>query len=242
MKRVLLVMLCVACASLLSPRSLEAQDDGASGVPQPELVTSSWMLTFSYDEPRTISIEQPDGSVKWYWYMTYEVLNDPRVLNNRRDTILFIPEIIVADDRGRIIHANRGVSPRVFNAIKELLGNNLLESPAQVPGNILPGEDFIKESVAIWPVSEEDVDEFSVFFGGLYGETCTVPHPVTGEPMTETVTDPRTGEPVLDRSGEPMTRPMILRRNRMLHFATPGTVQNPQRQSIELIEEADVMR
>lgn len=243
MKRILLVlMLCAAGVSLLTPRALVAQGEGGSGVPEPELVTSSWMLTFTYDTPRTIAIQNADGSVDWYWYMTYKVENDPRIRNNRREAILFIPEIIVADDRGEIQHANRGVGAGVFRAIKELLDNDLLLSPAQVPGNILPGDDYVRESVAIWPVSEEDVDEFSVFIGGIYGETCTIPHPVTGEPMTEVVTDPRTGEPRMGADGEPMTRPMLLRRNRMLHFATPGTVQNPQRQSIRLLEETDVMR
>ncbi|MEM9415561.1 MAG: hypothetical protein AAGA29_08805 [Planctomycetota bacterium] len=242
MKRILLAMLCAAGVSFSALTPVVAQDEDSSGIPEPELVTSSWMLTFTYETPRTIAIEMADGSTQWYWFMTYEVLNDPRIRNNNRESIFFNPDIIIADDRGGIIHANRNISPRVFPAIKELLRNELLESPAQVSGNMLPGEDFIKESVAIWPVSEDDVDEFSIFIAGIYGETCTVPHPVTGEPMTEPVTDPRTGEPVLNADGEPETRPILLRRNRMLRFVTPGTIRNPQRQSIRLEEEKDVMR
>ncbi|MFI4861269.1 MAG: hypothetical protein ACIAXF_11370 [Phycisphaerales bacterium JB063] len=242
MKRILLAMLLVAGCSFSTLTPVSAQEEKSSGVPEPELVTSSWMLTFTYDTPRTIAIEMPDGSTQWYWYMTYQVLNDPRIRNNNRESILFIPDIIIADDRGGIQHANRNISPRVFPAIKRLLRNDLLESPAQVPGNMLPGEDYIKESVAIWPVSEDDVDEFTVFIAGIYGETCTIPHPVTGEPMTEPVTNPRTGEPVLNADGEPETRPIYLRRNRMLRFSTPGTIRNPQRQSIRLEEETDVMR
>ncbi|XAL97990.1 hypothetical protein OT109_10310 [Phycisphaeraceae bacterium D3-23] len=242
MKRILVAMLFVAGLSFSAVTSVSAQDENESGAPEPELVTSSWMLTFTYETPRTIPIEMADGSTQWYWFMTYKVLNDPRIRNNNRESILFIPDIIIADDRGGIIHANRDISPRVFPAIKDLLRNDLLESPAQVSGNMLPGEDFIKESVAIWPVSDEDVDEFSIFIAGIYGETCTVPHPITGEPMTERVTHPRTGEPVMDANGEPETRPIYLRRNRMLRFVTPGTIRNPQRQSIRLEEETDVMR
>jgi hypothetical protein len=242
MKRFFLALLCAAGVALMSPGPLSAQDEPGSAVPEPELVTSSWMLTFAYDTPRTIAVEMGDGTVRWYWYMTYEVLNDPRIENNHRDPILFVPEIIIADDRGDIRYANRGINARVFPAIKRAVDNDLLLSPAQVSGNILPGEDFIREGVAIWPVSEDDVDEFTIFFGGLYGETAHLPHPVTGEPMTRAVKDPRTGEPVLDHNGDPVTRPILLRRTRMLHFATPGTDVNPQRQTIRLIEDADVMR
>jgi len=242
MKRLLFAMFCAAGTTFFAPTLGVAQDREAPAVPQPELVTSSWQLTFSHDEPRTIAIENADGTVEWYWFMTYRVLNDPRLENNNREAILFVPEIIIADDRGGILHANRGIDHRAFGQIKDLVRNNLLESPAEVPGNMLPGPDFVKESVAIWPVSDEDVDEFTIFFGGLYGETAHIPHPVTGEPMTEVLTHPRTGEPMLDHNDEPMTRPIILRRTRAITYATPGTVRNPQRQSIELIEETDVMR
>ena len=242
MKRILLAMVCAAGASFATLTPVIAQDDAPSAVPEPEVVTSSWMLTFTYDTPRTIPIQQADGSTKWYWYMTYAVLNDPRIDNNNRESILFIPDFVIADDRGGILRANRNISTRVFEAVKELTRNELLESPAQVPGNMLPGEDFIKESVAIWPVSQDDVDEFTIFISGIYGETTTVAHPLTGEPMTEEVTNPRTGEPVMNADGEPETRPIQLRRNRKLHFITPGTLRNPQRQSIRLEEETDVMR
>lgn len=242
MKRFFLALLCAVGVILMTPGLASAQDEPGSAVPEPELVTSSWMLTFTYDTPRTIAVEMADGTVRWYWYMTYKVLNDPRITNNRRETILFVPEIVVADDRGDIRYANRGINARVFPAIKRATDNDLLLSPAQVSGNILPGEDFAREGVAIWPFSEDDVDEFTIFFGGLYGETAYLPHPVTGEPMTRVVKDPRTGEPVLDEDGEPLTRPVLLRRTRMLSFATPGTNTNPQRQSIRRIEDEDVMR
>lgn len=243
MKRFFLAMICAAGVALMSPGLASAQqDEPGSGVPEPELVTSSWLLTFTYDTPRTIAVEMADGTIKWYWYMTYQVFNDPRVSSNHREPILFIPEIIIADDRGNIRHANRGVDARVFPEIKRATDNGLLLSPATVPGNILPGDDYIRESVAIWPVSEDDVDEFSIFVGGLYGETAHLPHPVTGEPMTRVLKNPRTGEPEVDANGDPVTRPVLLRRTRMLQFATPGTNNNPQRQSIRKLEDTDVMR
>ena len=241
MKRLFYVLCCVVGA-LLAASPLHAQAGAEPGVPEPELVTSSWALTFEHSTPDTVAIRQRDGTIQWYWYMTYKVFNDPRIHSNRGEPILFIPEIIVADDRGGIRHANRRVHPRVFRAVKRLTGNEFLESPAEVPGDILPGEDFITEGVAIWPVFEGDVDEFTLFFGGLYGESVHVSHPVTGEPMRQVINDPETGEPKVDADGDPVTRPVMLRRTRALRFATPGTVHNPQDQSISLIESKDVMR
>ena len=149
--------------------------ESAWAYPQPAIVSPSWSLEVEVAKPEAISIEDVDGSIRWFWYITYKVVNPTD------QDLLFIPEITVANDRGEIITAGENVPPTVFPAIKERLGNPLLLSPIQVVGKLLQGEDFAREGVAIWPAPEGDVDAFSVFIAGLNGETQTIANPLTGE-------------------------------------------------------------
>jgi len=183
----------------------------AQAYPEPALVTREWKLDFSYETPRPIAVQDVDGSTQWYWYMIYTVTN-----NSGRDRLL-IPEIVVATDTGRVITTGRNVPPSVFNAVKERHRNPLLESPAQVVGNILQGRDFAKTSVAIWPDYGDDVDRFSIFVAGLSGETASIAHPLTGDPI-------------------------LMRRTIMLEFSSPGNPATPQDQPIIFENRRDVMR
>jgi len=159
--------LCLVVFSALPPR--------AQAYPEPAIVSTSWSLDVTVRAPEAISIEDVDGSIRWFWYISYQVVNPTD------QDLLFIPEITVANDRGEIITAGENVPPTVFSAIKKRLGNPLLLSPIEVVGKLLQGEDFAREGVAIWPVAEGDVDAFSVFIAGLNGETQNVVNPLTGE-------------------------------------------------------------
>ncbi len=147
----------------------------ALAYPEPAIVSPSWSLLAEVQKPEAISIEDVDGSIRWFWYITYKVTNPTE------QDLLFIPEITIANDLGQIINAGENVPPTVFPAIKERLGNPLLLSPVEVVGKLLQGEDFAREGVAIWPAPEGDVDAFSVFFAGLNGETQNVSNPLTDE-------------------------------------------------------------
>ena len=179
--------------------------------PEPALVNPSWELDVTWEKPRTIGVEGLDGRTSWYWYLPY------KIVNQSKSEQLFVPETTIATDQGNIITAGKGVPPDVFPAIKQLLGNPLLEHPLQVSGRILIGEDHAKESVAIWPVFAGDVDEMSIFITGLSGETQTIKHPITGEDIP-------------------------LRKTCRLVYHTPGTGANPQRQSIKRRTKDWVMR
>jgi hypothetical protein len=146
-----------------------------SAYPEPAIVSPSWSLEAQVQAPEAISIEDVDGSIRWFWFITYKVVNPTE------QDLLFIPEITIANDNGQIINAGENVPPSVFPAIKARLGNPLLLSPVQIVGKLLQGEDFAREGVAIWPASEGDVDAFSVFIAGLNGETQNITNPATGE-------------------------------------------------------------
>lgn len=167
----LVLFVCVGlgvCGSALAPKT-------ASAYPEPAIVSPSWSLDVEVTAPEAISIEDVDGSIRWFWYITYKVVNPTD------EDLLFIPEITIANDLGEIITAGENVPPTVFPAIKERLGNPLLLSPVQVVGKLLQGEDFAREGVAIWPAAAGDVDAFSVFIAGLNGETQNIENPLTGE-------------------------------------------------------------
>jgi len=166
---VLIASVCLAAGwGLTTPKSTWAY-------PEPAIVSPSWSLEVEVAKPAAISIEDVDGSIRWFWYVTYKVVNPTD------EDLLFIPEITVANDLGQIITAGENVPPTVFPAVKERLGNPLLLSPVQVVGKLLQGEDFAREGVAIWPAPQGDVDAFSVFFAGLNGETQTIANPVSDE-------------------------------------------------------------
>lgn len=198
------LLLSLACiASLRVP--------GAAAFPEPAVVSPSWNLDFQAQAPRPTAYTDIDGNTSWYWYLPY------KVTNRTGADQLFIPEVIIYTDTGQILRAGQNVPSGLYPIIERHLNNPLLESPIEVVGKILQGDDYARESVAIWPAFEGDVDQFIVFFGGLSGETQTVHNPLTGEPV-------------------------LVRRTRMLTYRTPGNYPTPQNQPVIFEGEQEVMR
>lgn len=200
----------IACV-LAAAVALLTLHTAARAYEEPSVTSRSWQLEFTHDQPRTISVKLPDGSIQWFWYMAY------KVTNNTGEEQLFVPEFVIATDAGDIINAGQNVPAGVWPVVANKLNNKLIESPAQIVGKLLQGEDYARESVAIWPVPAHDVDEMSIFVGGISGETATTTNALTGESV-------------------------LVRRSRMITYATPGSSPNPQDQPVKLVEETDVMR
>lgn len=223
-------------AALLTGGAAHAQSAEAPGTfAEPSIVNPSWAFDLTVATPRPVSVEI-NGKTKWYWYLPY------KVVNNTGDDRLFIPEVTITNDQGEIFRGNRLTPPAVFPAVADLLDNSLLESPDDVTGTLLQGEDFAKESVVIWPVSTLDVDQFTVFIAGVDGETKPLISPSTGQPVMEPRIDPITGDAMTGPDGKPQMRPVMVSRNRAFTFATPGTTANPQNQPVKLIDSFEVMR
>lgn len=164
----------------------------ADGYPEPRIVTDSWQIDFQFDSPRVISVvTEPGQPPQTFWYLPYTVTNDSG------EDQMFIPDIRVLTNTGQVIRAGRDVPPNVFAAIKAEQRNKLLESPIEVIGRLLQGEDNAKDSVAIWPAADADVDAITITIKGLSGETTVVKNPETGKDI-------------------------VLRKTLMLQFATPG--------------------
>ena len=241
MKRLFPAMLCAAALfagpAFAQDEAAEAKENGdQSAIPQPDAVTHDWAFAFEHSTPDTIAIENPDGSVDWYWYMTY------KVTNHNEDELFFDPRIVIQSDNGDIVTANLGIPSTVFNEVRKLLEQPLLMSPVEVPGRVFKGENYARESAAIWKVSNDDIDQFKVFFGGIYGETKTITDPNTGEPIMVPIIDAISGKPKTDKDGNPLMQPLELHRTRMIHYTTPGTTESRQDPSIKLEEEKDILR
>lgn len=238
MKRLIPAVLCAATLSAVLTPVLALQDDAAPRdvVPKPDAVTQDWSFDFEYTTPDTIAIENADGSVAWYWYMTY------KVTNHDYDELFFDPRIVIQSDNGDIVTANLGIDATVFKEVRNLLKNPLLMSPVEVPGRVFKGENYARQSAIIWKVSDQDIDQFKVFVGGIYGETKIVTDPNTGEPIMVPVIDALTGKTVKDADGNDVMQPLQVKRTRLIHYKTPGTTESQQDPAIQLIEEKDVLR
>lgn len=238
-----LTMLMLTTAVLLTaPACVTAQDeaDEAAGTfAEPSIINPTWAFDLEVSTPNAIAVADTNGRVRWYWYAAYSVAN------NTGNDRLFIPEVVVLTADGDIVQANRRIPPTVYPAIADRLNNRLLESPNDVVGRLLQGDDFAKESVAIWPASLTDVDEFTLFFSGADGETKPLLSPKTGEPILQPALDPVTGDPVLDEAGNAVMSPIMVRRTRAYTYLTPGTPgvgANLREQTVQLVEEYEVMR
>lgn len=178
----------------------------AAAAPKPELVQRSWQFDFKADIPRAIAVKNLRGQYEWFWYVTYKVEN-----NTDRER-LFIPEIVISTDKGNVVSAGRGVPTRVFTAIKAQVGNRLLESPIDVVGRLLRGEDHAKESVAVWPAFKHNVDTVNIFVGGISGETKVVVTPDPADPSK--------------------TKEFVLQKTLQHDFDFPGAPLSPQDQEV----------
>jgi hypothetical protein len=179
--------------------------------PEPDVTDTTWRLDFEYNTPDAIALEDAQGNTRWYWYMPY------KVINNTGEKQLFVPDVVIADNTGRVVKAGANVPAGAFEKIKARLGNSLLRRPTAIAGPLLVGADYAKESVLIWPASKQDVDSFRVFIAGLSGETAVVENPRTGEDVQ-------------------------LQRTLMLEYHTPGDVKTPENQTIRFGREDWVMR
>ncbi len=143
----------------------------ARAYPTPASVPFRWQLDF---EPGELRLYE-DGANGAYWFFSYQVTN-----RTGRQQI-WAPLFTLFTDRGEIIASGRDVPATVLEDLIDLLGNELLERQNEVIGEILPGKEHAKEGLIIWPATELDVNEISLFIAGVSGETARVTNPITGE-------------------------------------------------------------
>lgn len=171
----------------------------AADPPEPSPYPVSWEITFDHKTPRRIVVNVPgSGGSKAYWYMPYTITNEGE------ESQVFIPQFDLLTEDGKVVRAGRNLPKRVFDAIRGRERNDLLLPPTRAGGELRPGVDQARDSVAVWEEPQRDMDTFRIFAGGLSGE------------FVELKDD--NGKQLVDSKGEPI----ILRKTLQLTYHTNG--------------------
>ncbi len=149
--------------------------------PRPAIVQrpGQWTMEVKYEQPQQMVMPGPGGESR-FWYMIVTVTN-----RTGQDAD-FYPKCDLLTDTFQIVPAGRGVTPAVFQAIKERHQGQypFLESLQRVGNRVLEGEDNAKDIAIIWQDFDTQALGFKVFISGLSNETAVIPHPVAVDAAT----------------------------------------------------------
>jgi len=157
--------------------------------PEPAPTPVAWEFAFRYLHPRLIEVRlAPDARPEAYWYLVYTAVNTSST------TQQFYPSFELVTEDLRVISTDTGISPLVFEAIRERhkLTHPYLVHPTKALGELRVGEDYARESVAIWRARDVQTNRFTIYIGGLSGEARILPNPAydPDRPETRTVLGP----------------------------------------------------
>jgi hypothetical protein len=195
-----------------------AEDAPVGSGPSPSPAPTTWEFDFTHEPPQRIEVLlEGDEAPTTYWYMLYTVRN-PGLRTQR-----FFPTFELVTDDLTVLHTDVGISPLVFNAIKERHRRThpYLVPPAEAIGPLKIGDDNAIESVAIWRADELTGNSFDVFVAGLSGETRIIPNPAydPDQPASTTIEDAQGNE----REISVNPRNFTLRKTLQLTFRLPGS-------------------
>ena len=180
----------------------------ARTAPKPSETSGQWLLETSFGDLHAITVQiAGDAAPRTFWCLRYTVTN------NTGDDRVFVPEFILYTDTGQVLRAGRKIPSAVFQAVKSLYNDPLLEDVSGMTGKLLQGQDNAKSGVAIWPDFDPDAGAMDVFVSGLSGETAQVilPKPVQ---VSE-----------IDSAGKPVSvvkDKIILSRTLQRHYTVQG--------------------
>ncbi len=184
----MLRLLAATVLFLAVPGSAAQESEPAVGVgPEPSPTPISWEFDFKYVPPRRIEVQLAGSDrPEVYWYMLYTVTNTSRT------TQRFYPTFELVTEGLQVIPTDMGISPIVFDAIRERhkITHKYLVHPTKAIGDLRMGDDYARESVAIWRASDLNVTEFKIYIAGLSGEACVMRNPAYNpdEPETKEIT------------------------------------------------------
>jgi hypothetical protein len=171
----------------------------AADYPEPSPYPTTWEITFDHKAPRRIVVDVPGHATpKAYWYMPYTVTNEGE------ETQTFYPQFDLLTEDGKLHRARNDVPRLVFDAIRGRERSQLMVPPTRAGGELRPGVDQARDSVAVWEEPAKDMGTFKIFVGGLSGE------------FAELKDDK--GQLLKDAKGEPL----IVRKTLQLTYGTNG--------------------
>ncbi len=171
--------------------------------PKPAISPKTWELKFRFQDPQKVSVFVPDRKEPMvYWYMLYSVENPTRQEHD------YLPQFDLVTDRLTTVRSELKVSPEAYRAIERRAGDPLLVTPEKAVGKLLSGKENSIHSVAIWRDFDPKAKAFTVFVGGLSGETAVMKNPAFDESKPE---------------GEENPRRFVLRKTLAVPYRLPGS-------------------
>lgn len=204
----------LAILSLIALVAAQMPSDAGEG-PLPSPVETSWQLKFEFvSTPMRVVV-----GGQTYWYILYRITN-PTPTAQR-----FFPLITVVTEDLAVVPTEVGVPVGVFQQIKQLHQRQFrdLMSPTQVIGELKSGEDYSRESVAIWRGVDLSANNFTVYVAGLSGETQLVLNPSYDPAKPETRVLSRPGGKLESVAVNP--KHFTVRKTLEIRYTLPGSPQ-----------------
>jgi hypothetical protein len=181
--------------------------------PEPNIYPVSWQLEFKHGSPKRLVV-----GTDAYWYLTYTVTN------KSGDEQVFRPEFQMLNNEGKVLKSDHLIPSEVFDKIKGIEGNRLLQPLSKVAGPLRQGVDQAKDGVAIWPEVTPRMGSFKIFVGGLSGEYI--------------ILKDDDGKPVIG----PDNIPVMLRKTLEIDYQIYGDEFYPGRDDVHQLAEKWIMR
>jgi len=183
--------------------------------PEPEPIPVRWEFDFKPAPLRLVRLNVEGEGPVWFAFMTY------RVANHSGQDRMLAPLFELANDKGDVSRSGRDVPPEITNRIKDMLGDPLRQDQLSIVSTLLQGVENTRRGLVVWRLPAPTGDELFVFAAGFSGESEAF-----------FTTDPETGERVRN----------VLRKTRMLRFATPGEITPMSEPTPELRESRWILR
>lgn len=141
----------------------------ALAFPEPSPYPIAWQLDFKHAVPHRVVLTPPGSDIpQAFWYVTFSVTNNT---DTDQD---FLPEFTLLTEDGQPFRSDKNVPAAVFDKVKNVEGNRLLEPLFKVTGKLRIGAAQARDSVAIWPEPNPRMGTFNIFVSGLSGEKVTL--------------------------------------------------------------------
>lgn len=222
----LALRLVLLTAAVAWPTSARAQK-----APEPSPYPIAPELDIKVGTPKRVVVEVPgDLYPKAYWYLTYTVTN------NGNKPYHFLPAFEMYTSDLKLIRGDKAIPHQVFDKIKSLERNKLLEPANKIETDIQPGEDQAHDGVAIWVEPMPRMGTFNIFVGGLSDEHVILKKSADGwMPVNaKTAGEELKGVDEKDRQ--------ILRKTLVLTYQVPGDEVRPGNDPVRFKGRRWVMR